>query len=621
MTGVRLVEVAAVVPRLIPSAVQVQEFLAFLVVALGFVVIGAALRTLARPRSPLLSSPALPEADLLVGWSASLTLFIIAGTVTDIPFTWLADIMGAGALAAGVYLRRTNTPVLAPGMAKMLVLLLPILLVTLSQGPSENDDLAQWLPNLRYLILVDHFPAPGRPISDSVFPSYPYATALVGYLTGKITGSIPVTAVDRFNLLVLASLALLVRRLFTKDNNPAAPGWRACALALTAATLLSPTFVPRLVLSNYVDCATAVAFAFSTVMMVRLTDADTPPSRAAILQTMFVAIALLMAKQANLVLLAAAVGSIVILRLRRPALLVRLIPVLAGTAIAYLAWRHQVAMLGGGEMPIARFSEWQWDILPITLSNMLHVAVNKGGYFGLALILSAVAIVQRKSAPLAVTFALTFWGFTLFLTWVYLAVYIGYEGRSAASFWRYHTQLGGLELAALAVLTGTLWQQHKNRFPGQSAPVAGIVALIVIAAGPVLAAQHLRFDVNPSKDHVQDAVQAMAPLLPDDARLMVADPKGSGFFTAFVRWNLGFHAPVKGDISIFMKNADILASLNAAKISHVYVISSTPELQTALGQDIPTKGTSLFARTADNTWTQIAFWPFDGFDSIEDFKY
>ena len=239
----------------------------------------------------------------------------------------------------------------------------------------------------------------------------------------------------------------------------------------------------------------------------------------------------------------------------------------------------------------------------------------------MALVLSIVSIIKRKSAPLAVIFTLTFWGFTIFLTWVYLAVYMGYEGRSAASFWRYHTQLGGLELTALAMLTGGVWHNYKNKTARWIPSMIGTFSLIVLLGGPVLAAQHLRFDVNPSKDHVQEASMAMAALLPDEAKLMVADPKGSGFFTNFVRWNLGFHAPVKGDMSIFMKDADISAILHSSQISHIYVISWTPELQSVLGQDTIANGTYLFARHADDTWSQIAFWPFDGFSSIDDFKY
>ena len=85
MTGVRLADMALVVPRLVPSVVQVEEFLAFLLVAAALSVIGAALRALAQD-----GRDDLAEADLLVGWSAVAALFVAVGSFTAIPFTAIA---------------------------------------------------------------------------------------------------------------------------------------------------------------------------------------------------------------------------------------------------------------------------------------------------------------------------------------------------------------------------------------------------------------------------------------------------------------------------------------------------------------------------------------------------
>ena len=616
MTGIRLVEISAIWPRLIPSTIQIEECLAFLVVALGLSLIGALIRTV-----PRVEETSVAEADLLVGWSVVVSVFVVLGSFTSIPFSIIAKGLGLFAVFSAAYLIKRRVTLFAPGTGKTLLLLAPLFIITLSQSPSENDDLSQWLPNLRYLLLVDHFPGPGRPISDSIFPAYPYATSLVGYLTGQLTGTIPATAVVRLNLLLIGSLALLAFRVFNEEGAPARHTWRNSAIALASVTVLCPTFVPRLVLSNYADCSTAIAITFATFLMLRLCAKERPISPSAIVQTLLAIAVLILIKQANMVLLAVSLGGITLLYIRTPLRMLHIVPALVGAGFIYLAWRHQVALIGGGEMPIATWGNWQWDVLPTTLSNMVNVARNKGGYFGVAIALTIAVIFRREKAPLAFIFVGAFWGFTLFLTWVYLAVYLGYEGRSAASFWRYHTQLGGLQIIAVASILGTLYRTHAGNRLRPLQPAIGALLLTTLIVGPVLSAQNIRFDVNPSKDHVQAAVLAMAPLIPKDARLVVMDPKGSGFFTSFVRWHLGFQSPVAGGVSVFDSEADTLHLLTKEPITHLYVISSTPGLEAALGVQPLVGGSRLFERQESGAWAQIGFWPFQGFETIDAYKY
>ena len=145
-----------------------------------------------------------------------------------------------------------------------------------------------------------------------------------------------------------------------------------------------------------------------------------------------------------------------------------------------------------------------------------------------------------------------------------------------------------------------------------------LAALVVV---PVFAAPNIRFDINPSKDHVRDAVIAMSGQIPKDAKLLVADQKGSGFFTNFVRWHLGFQAPVADGTSVFTPDAQLPDVFSRQAFSHVYVISSSPALESILKVQPPSGGTSLFERTADGEWMQKGFWPFVGFDSIDAYKY
>ncbi len=603
---------AAVWPHLFPDLLHVAQLAALLAVAAGFVLIGAGLRALVMPVGAAPEDGA--EADLLVGWGAVTGLFVVVGSFTQIAFTSVA--MAAGVLAViGGRLAWRRGALAGHGIwLKTVILVLPLLGVTAMLTPSENDDFSQWLPNLRYLLLVDHFPGAGHPASDSAFPAYPYATALVGYLVSRITGHLSTTAVDHFNVLLLAGLALLLNAQWPGRGKA---GWRRLALALGLTTILCPTFVPRLVLSNYVDCATAVSLAFAATLAWRVVAGRASDIRVPLMQAAVAMAILILAKQANLVLLVASLGGIGIASLPNVRPLFRLAVPLAVAAFAYLAWRHVVAGIGGGEMPIAPFAQWQWSVLPETLAHMGHVMVNKSGYFAIALAMVALAFPLRRSQPMVMVFAVAFLGFTVFLTWVYLAVYIGYEGRSAASFWRYHTQLGGLQMVAAAGLLG----RYGTRVPGFVRRWGGGLLLVLLCAGPVLTAKNVRFDINPSKDHVREAVLSMGPLVPHGSRLLVADPLGSGFFDNFVRWYLGFDAPFGGGLSVFTPPGSFAKVIQNQRITHVYAISASPELEAVLGQPIPAGGTTLFARQADGTWAKAGFWPFQGFSRIDDYKY
>lgn len=613
MTLFHTTDPAAIWPHLLPSFTQTMQLAAVIMVAASFVVIGAGLRAVVS-RGPLTGVVAgRPQADLLVGWGAVVSLFVLAGCFTDLAFSRVALVLVPWTALSAYWAGRKGALDQAGQWLKIGLLVLPLLAVTASLGPSENDDLSQWLPNLRYLLLVDHFPGLGRPVSDSAFPAYPYATAMVGYLVSLITGQIATTAVDQFNILLLIGLGLLISAQWGDGK----PGWRRLALALGMATAFSPTFVARLVLSNYVDCATAVSLAFAVVLIWDLVARDDRPSPPQYLQAAVALAILILAKQANLVLLAASLGGIGLATLPHWRRGPRLGLPLLGAFIVYMAWRHVVSGMGGGEMPIAPFSLWQWHVMPETLANIVHVMLNKSGYFGLAWVMVAGALWWRRENPLVLVFALTFLGFTVFLSWVYLAVYIGYEGRSAASFWRYHTQLGALQMVALAGLLRGLAPKLPLRFTQWG----GAALVIVLCLGPIVGIKHVRFDINPSKDHVQAVAQTLTPLIGADARLLVADPLGNGFFTNYVRWFMGFRSPVADGTSVFNPPNDTARIVAAKAISHIYAISSSPELESVLAHAVPPGGTSLFARQADGSWVQVQFWPFQGFARIDDYKY
>jgi hypothetical protein len=599
-------------PRLVPNAAQAGQAVALLAVCAGMTAIGAVARLAGR------DTRVLPEADLLVGWAAVAALFVVIGSFTALPLTVAGIIAALAMVAALAVLLHRRQPLLPAGGGRMLVMLAPLLLVTLSMVASENDDFGQWLPNLRYILLVDHFPGPGWPDSDSLLPAYPYAASIVAYLTSRLTGSFAETAVDRFNLLLLGSLALLLVRLFRNRNDDAPVGWGAVAAGLSAVTLASPTFVAKLVLSNYVDCATAVALAFSAVLALRAVENDEQPGLPFHMQLAGAFGGLILAKQANLVLLALALAGIAIIARRTPRRLLRFAPALAVAGLAYLAWRHQVAVIGGGEQHAEPFANWQFGVLPHTLHSMWIVVINKGGYFGLATFLTGLALwnlLRRRASGLELVFAVSFVGFTVFLIWVYLAVFIGYEGWSAASFWRYHTQLGALQLAAAAALAGRLPPLGRR-----TARALGAVCLTLALAGPVVAMAFIRFDIHPVKDHVRAAVADMAPLLPAGALLTVVDPAGPYFFSAFIDWYLGFGHQVGAYTTIDTTPERTHALLSSPEVTYAYVVATSAAVDNAVGHALaPTA--SHFLKHEAAGWRLVRSWPYEGFSSARDYKY
>jgi len=613
-------------PALLPTSDSLVGLAAFLGVIAGLAVLGAGLRVVAG------GDDAVACADLVVGWAAAVLVLVLGGTLFGLALTPLALGLGLVALAAAALLARRRVMPMGSGLGWLLLLLLPVLALTASMRPSEGDDFGTWLPNLRYLASVDHFPGAGLPLSDSQFPGYPPAGTLVGYLTGRLGGVLAETAVNRFNLVLLAALALLMIeswRAAAASAAPRRPGWRAVAIALTAATLASPTFVPRLVLANYAETATAVALAFAALLGLRLVLAERRPGRGLALQAGLVFAVLVLTKQSTLALFAVLLLGLAVLAVRAggPRRGLRLLPALLAGAAALLVWKHQVAVLGGGEMRIGAFSQWQWDALPETLGSMLTVAGNKLGYFASSAGLVGAGLIllpRRRSDPaLAILslYALLFLGFTLFLTWTYLAVFFGYEGRSAASFWRYNTQIGAVELVALAALAGAGWRRWGERPAARrGVAVLAAVALVALVAGPLLAVRVLRFDINPVKAHIAASVTDMRPLLPPGAKVWYVDPPRIGLANQ-IDYYLGDGVQIAGTISYFEPDRLYRPLLDGDRAAFAYVLNANPALEAAVGLALPDGASYLIARDAPGQWHVVRSWPFHGFASARDVKY
>jgi hypothetical protein len=588
----------------LPGMSQSLALACLMAVALGFVVIGAALG--GRDR--------LAEADLLTGWSVVAGLYVVAGGALDLRLTLVALLALALVLVSAVVLWRRRDWPLETGTLKILAWMSPLLLATASMQPSQWDEFAQWLPNARYLALFDVFPSPGHPASDSVFPGYPPGMTVVFHLSGLLAGSFVDTVAPWFNLLLLAVAARMMIRLFEGETG-GNPGWAVAAWGVLGVTALGTTFVPKLVLSAYADNATAVTMAVAAVLGLRLMERQGGLGR--LIQFAAVFALLPMTKQGNFALMGLLALALAADGLRQGGRVRLGLMILGGALlpaiVVALAWRLHLAS-SGGDMPMRAFADWQWNLLPQTLTSMAHVIMSKGGYFGFGIAILALTVLGRMKRPeyrLARLFAVTFAGYNLFLLFVYLAILGGYESATAASYWRYNTHLGVLEMLAVALLAGAI----ARRVP-VTPPVARAALLLAGAAvviGPFAGAKYFRFDRQPAKMHALESIRDMAAMARPPHRLMVIDTRGSGFYAHYTDYHLGFGTQVVASVSVFNPNG-VAANVKALKPDYLWVRTLSPAVAAELNLTLDDRASHLLARNDDGLHL-VRSWPYpDGLD-------
>ena len=579
----------------LPAATQFAALGAVLVIAAAMTLLGRAL-----------AGGGAWGAELLVGWAAVAALFTFLGTLTPLDFRWIAALALLGTLAA-IALHRPRLPA---GGWRLLVLLVPLFVVTASMQATQWDEISQWLPNARYLLETGRFPGIGRPETDSLLPAYPYALPLVTYLASLLSGSFAETAVAQLNLLLLASTALLLLRLIALARGNIPVGWSAAALALLATTLLSPSFVPKLVLTAYADTATAVAAAFAAVLGWRLIEDDPGEPRRPLLVGFAASLALLpMLKQSNaglfLCLLAGLAAACLLAPRGRAAMLPVVLAALPAVALHAL-WRLYVGReIGGGEVAIRAFEQWNWALVPQMVAAMGWVAFQKIGHFGLAAVIVAVALRGlRRPSPqsrLALVFAVAFVLYTLFLAFSYVAAFGAWEAGRAASFWRYSTHLGLLGVAVAVYALAQAWPLWAAR------PVLGAACVLVALLAPVIAAPRLRFDLEPEKLYLREVATDMRSLLGGGARIAVLDPAGDGFDALFLDYLLGSGRQVALSVTGFTA-PQAAAALDAARPTHIWIRSTRglPQMPLPVA-DLPANASHLLARQGES-WLLLRSW-------------
>jgi hypothetical protein len=580
------------------------------------------------------------EGGLIYGWAAVSLLFTTLSVVAHLPFTWIALLFAAAAVAAVATLLVRERGLGDASPLRVLLLSLPLLLLVAGMTPTQWDEMTHWLPNARYLMEHDSFPRADLPASPSVMPGYPHGLTLLMYMASRLAGRLIENSGALFNVLLLLSAGLLVVRalrgaLARRDETARvklglsapfaeATGWGFAALAAIAVFMLNPTFVQKIVFTSYADVSTGVALGFTAalgwMMLNAIADGETDRIRALAWQMGLAATALLNIKQVNVVLLAATLAGIGLVALRDSriglrSLLRQAARILVPPVAIYLLWRIQLSTQAtSGEFSVQPVDKWLLHMIPETLALMGLILAKKGAY--LALMLAALAFGARglwrmrdEFDRLALITATLFVGYNAFLLFTYVTGAFGeYGARHALSYWRYNTHLGIVGLVFGAYGVALLWRRYVMQ---HYRPRLAWLAIALVVVLPPALAYKIRFDLDKRYVYVHRVAGEISRMLGPAERLLVLDAREDGQYQVILLYVMHGSAKIAGNINAFHRPiADSLRrGLNAEPPpTHVWVHDPVPEAEAVLGVPLPA-GSSYLLQRRDGGWRIVESWP------------
>jgi len=565
-----------------------------------------------------------PDRGIVAGWGLASVAFTIGGVI-GVPFGAVAGVFFAVTAFTAVA-RFASRPELDRFALAVAACLLPTLVIAAGKLPSGTDEAMHWLPNAAYIFEHNAFPRADGPVSGSFFPAFPYNLAFVTYLVSMLSGQLAEQAVVLFNAALCGVLALLILQQTRAEGaglGRPASGPRifgVAALVVLAATALNPTFLPKVVFTNYADFATALGLALGGWLLVDLMkrcEGGLMPWREA-LYTGFVLAAVINTKQANpalvMILGVSAIGIAALADHRRAVRLVVLSPAWLGPALALWGlWRWHVAgaMGGVGENRLRPLAAWGWDAIPAILASMGEVMLKKSGYTALIVIASTVAlrgVLKRRHDPttrLAQLCAAVFVLYLGFLFCMYLGNFAGEAAREAQSFWRYQTHLGPLALLVTVALVAEKGGPLLRRMAPRAMTLAAMFAAVVVVVGPIAAAQRMiRTDLEMPKPFLDQIARDAARLVPADATVTIALPFNGLDLSMMMRLRLW--APAR-TIRLAPPRPDRPLE-GVAEEGFVLLLCGPKHLEEAAGTALP-PDTALLLQHESSRWRVVAHWP------------
>ncbi len=554
----------------------------------------------------------LPRSEPALAFGAGMGGLILVGTAFGVAGIDLRFGLGAIAAAAAAALIRDRRELGAwAGIGlPVLVVALPLLLLLSDRRGSEWDEFSHWLHAFRYVQTNHAVPGgPWAPVMDTCCAAYPYGWPMVGLAAMTLSGfSEAVPAL--LNVLLLALFAMLLAGL-ARDDSSRRLTLPAAAVALLAATVASPTFVHKLAFSAYADVATAFLAAVLALLGEKVAGGGDRRFRGRwALIFGLTGAALMSVKPGNAALFGCILGGSLLLALRREGWrglfqihwLVMVLP----PALVSGLWRwHVDHHLAGREMAIQPMDQWHVAQIPQILRAMLDVAGNKGGYFGLSLVMVVLGLRgflrdRDRLDRLCAMAGLVFLGYNLFLLVTYVVVFGDYEALHVASYWRYNTHLGLVIMLPAAMLVGRGLERGKHSV---AARLLRRLAVVLVLVGPVLVVGQIRFDHDRSKPFLRQSLHMAGQMIPWGEHAVVIDPQGSGVSGVMASYEWSGRVKVDSFMSAFSRG-EAHAWLDAQTAHWAFVYSGQANLSLE-----PVNAVFLLHREG-TVWAVIGQFPF-----------
>src|SRR5258708_11713158 len=507
----------------------------------------------------------VPELQLLAGWGAFCVVLTLWGAATQASMRWpaLVFVRLAAATLAAPRLRLSRADLAA--VWRVLVLALPIWAVMVAVHPALPAPFPNFLPNAVYLFDHGFFPADDRPHSFATWPAFPYNQPLATYLATLFLPQFPPGALVHLNILLQVMLALLFARMLRPRTAEfaATPSWSACAGGLLLVLALNPGFVPRIDFTSYAEpaltvgvCAVGWLAARCLSTMAEGGAAWRGPARHEVVLLALCLAALVGIKQVGIVLAFGLLLGMLLLaladrRIARGHALGAIVLAALPSLLLYGVWRWYVLThFALGELKLLPPSAWQFDILPITLANILVAIAEKPLFFMVIAVVIAASIGLtwrqglREGTRLLVLTTVLFAVYNAFLVIVYVIHMGPVAGEAAHSYFRYMTHLSLLAVLSLTVVARE-WALARPRAPGAAGrrgwvPAAAILLVLLV---PLAFAKRLRFDTQMPQPLIWGLARDVAGVVTDGERLAVLLPGDNGSTSLMLRAALALTPP------------------------------------------------------------------------------
>jgi len=328
---------------------------------------------------------------------------------------------------------------------------------------------------------------------------------------------------------------------------------------------LNPGFVPRIDFTSYAEPALTVGVCIVGWLAARclaaMAEGYRPSHELALLS--FNLVALVGIKQVGIVLAFGLMLGMLLLaladrRIARASAVGVIVLAALPSLLLYGVWRWYVlSHFASGELKLLPPSLWEFDILPITLANILVAIAEKPLFF---LVIAAVVVLGieltrrqglREGTRLLLLTTVLFAVYNAFLVVVYVIHMGPVAGEAAHSYFRYMTHLSLLAMLSLTVVARdwVLARPPESAAAERRRWVPAAVVLLALLV-PFAFVKRLRFDTQMPQPLIWGLAHEIAGEVRDGDRLAFLLPGDNGSTSLMLRAALAL-TPPRRDLDIY----------------------------------------------------------------------